>query len=349
MKIDRTQNVAIANSCTPGHRRSRLAKLLLTLIVVLGFAAGDASAYYNARMGRFMQRDPGPSSYMEPDVIDTQYVDGMSMYEYVDGAPLIHSDPTGELTVGIARTFRAKIPIMRSSGQCMMLDCQNGHWGWQPCHTPSTSFSFDADGMIQAMLAMMHPRMTPPAFTFTPPTYTFPSASSLRFGGIRIRGGGSSCSMSGVLTFRGPGLSYTSAGNLLARQVRYARLGLPVAYENAKEVIRGCWWPCFQSYSTMRLTRYVPLSLPLSPIMATPTSISKPFAGGSRWTTPLSRLSLWQRSRGGGTTGLRRFLRGMKRLPGGRYLPAIARGVAIYDAGVAAACSLKCLCERTGP
>ena len=56
---------------------------VLVCIAAITIAATDASAYLHPRLGRFMQRDP------------KGYVDGMSLYEYVNSRPTRYVDPQG--------------------------------------------------------------------------------------------------------------------------------------------------------------------------------------------------------------------------------------------------------------
>jgi len=62
------------------NRRILLIGLALACIAAL---AAPASAYYNPRLGRFIQRDP------------TGYPDGMNAYEYCSGTPVVAADPEG--------------------------------------------------------------------------------------------------------------------------------------------------------------------------------------------------------------------------------------------------------------
>jgi len=91
-------------------KMTRLIAVLVGLAAVALFAA-DASAMYHPTMGRFMQRDPGPSAG-SPTRIGAagpavgggfiprdQYADGMNLYQYVQSSPSSRLDPYGLWTI----------------------------------------------------------------------------------------------------------------------------------------------------------------------------------------------------------------------------------------------------------
>lgn len=79
-----------------------LATLIAALLVLM--LADAASAMYHPRMGRFMQRDPGPARptdagpaagpFLHRDPVG-QYAAGMSLYQYANSAPVVRVDPLG--------------------------------------------------------------------------------------------------------------------------------------------------------------------------------------------------------------------------------------------------------------
>ena len=77
--------------------------VLLTSIILLLVLVPDASAFYHPQAGRWIQRDP------------EGYVDGMSLYEYVQSGPLVFVDPKGltvTLTLALARWTPAALGVM---------------------------------------------------------------------------------------------------------------------------------------------------------------------------------------------------------------------------------------------
>ena len=88
-------------------KRTHLIAVLIGLGAIAVLAA-DASAMYNPRMGRFMQRDPGPGGPRRPGAGGPavrsgfakrdptgQYADGMNLHQYLRSKPADLVDPSG--------------------------------------------------------------------------------------------------------------------------------------------------------------------------------------------------------------------------------------------------------------
>ena len=75
-------------------KKTHWVSVLVALVAVVVLTA-DASAMYNPRTGRFLQRDPAPGGPMHKGAAAGQYRDGMNLYQYVGSAPTRYADPRG--------------------------------------------------------------------------------------------------------------------------------------------------------------------------------------------------------------------------------------------------------------
>jgi hypothetical protein len=95
-------------------KTKRLTAVLVGLAAVALFTA-DASAYYHPGVGGWLSRDPGPGAGPDAPRIGTagravgggfiqrdQYADGMNLYQYVRGNPIVDADPMGERIIFIS-------------------------------------------------------------------------------------------------------------------------------------------------------------------------------------------------------------------------------------------------------
>ena len=146
--------------------------LILSLIAaaVLTVTAPNASAYYNASLGRWVTRDPGPSPAramrvgaptvpgMTPSPYATspamaqsprigqagynsQYADGMSLYEYVRSNPVRYTDPKGT-NIYLKTGNNTGRPGNDLVHQSVCVDI----WGWDGCKTKTLCFYYGHNG-----------------------------------------------------------------------------------------------------------------------------------------------------------------------------------------------------------
>jgi len=94
--------------------RYRRSLTILTLVTyLLAGAVTPSLAEYDPEIGRFLQRDPNEQALILANVLAmngqtrsvlasmspaAQYVDGLSLYQFVTGNPVAHSDPAGMFT-----------------------------------------------------------------------------------------------------------------------------------------------------------------------------------------------------------------------------------------------------------
>ncbi|NLB54402.1 MAG: RHS repeat-associated core domain-containing protein, partial [Lentisphaerae bacterium] len=71
---------------------------------------------YNPEIGRFMQQDPfgtaSISSHKNKINVLSQYHDGLSLYQYAIGNPVMNADPHGLWCIGVANPFTPGITVM---------------------------------------------------------------------------------------------------------------------------------------------------------------------------------------------------------------------------------------------
>jgi len=88
--------------------------VILAIFAAVAIVTADAHAMYHPRMGRFLQRDPGPGAgsparvgaagpamgggFAQRDPV-SQYADGMNLYRYCRNRPLSLVDPLGTMPV----------------------------------------------------------------------------------------------------------------------------------------------------------------------------------------------------------------------------------------------------------
>ena len=92
--------------------RNRLAAL--TVFTLFSIAASDASAMYDAALGRFISRDP------------IEYDDGPNVYQYVRGRPLNAVDPTGQYGLRMSKREVWLREISSSNGRYDIGECDEG-------------------------------------------------------------------------------------------------------------------------------------------------------------------------------------------------------------------------------
>ena len=90
-------------------KRSHLTVILMGFVVIVA-AANHASAYYHAGMGRFLSRDPGVGA-VSSAARAGQYRDGTNLYQYVQSAPTVGTDPSGLKCTVCSSGIRYRVSI----------------------------------------------------------------------------------------------------------------------------------------------------------------------------------------------------------------------------------------------
>jgi len=98
-------------------KRIKTRAVLVAFAIIAG--AAEARAYLHPRLGRFLQRDPGPgrgarpvpaSRFVPRDPTGSeQYADGPNLYQNVRSNPITHVDPTGLWDADIHRDDTAEL------------------------------------------------------------------------------------------------------------------------------------------------------------------------------------------------------------------------------------------------